>query len=113
MATSKAKKEQSVREMLTRFTPAQTKQTDTTSQPSLQATSEGMSGDELTPVTRGFLTSLFDSLKTDLQGLRKDLSHELLNLRSDLTSIGESVSGLEDNEIARDEDVQQLRQEIL
>ncbi|KAJ1141674.1 hypothetical protein NDU88_008002 [Pleurodeles waltl] len=62
---------------------------------------------------RGFPTFLFDSLKTDLQDLRKDLSQELRELRSDLTSIGEWVSGLEDNEILRDEDIEQVRQEIL
>ncbi|KAJ1203220.1 hypothetical protein NDU88_007013 [Pleurodeles waltl] len=99
--------------MLTRSRPSQHKPTVNTPQRSLQADNEGITDGKLAPVTRDFLTSLFDSLKTDLQDLRKDLSLELLNLRSDLTSIGEWVLGLEDNEIERDEDVGQIRQAIL
>ncbi|KAJ1175733.1 hypothetical protein NDU88_001020 [Pleurodeles waltl] len=44
-----------------------------------------------TPVTKGFLTSLFDSLKANLQDLRKDISQELQDLRTELTSLGEGL----------------------
>ncbi|KAJ1181022.1 hypothetical protein NDU88_006233 [Pleurodeles waltl] len=82
-------------------------------QPSLQTNNKGVSDEQLALVTRGFLMCLFDSLKTELQDLGKDLSQEMRNLRSDLTSTGEGVFGLEDNDIGREEDVEQLRQEIL
>ncbi|KAJ1179053.1 hypothetical protein NDU88_004292 [Pleurodeles waltl] len=104
MATSKHKKEQSVQEMPTRSTPAQYKPADNT-----LCNNKGVSVEEHALV---FLTSLFDSLKTDLQDLRKDLSQDMRNLCSDLTSIGEQVSGLEDIETARYVDVEQLRQEF-
>ncbi|KAJ1181385.1 hypothetical protein NDU88_006592 [Pleurodeles waltl] len=54
----------------------------------LEADSDGIADGELDPVTRGFLRSSFDSLKADLQAIRKDLSQELHDLCSDLASIG-------------------------
>ncbi|KAJ1080769.1 hypothetical protein NDU88_000960 [Pleurodeles waltl] len=60
------------------------------------------------PVTKGFLTSLFDSLRMDLQELRKDISQEMRDLRADITSLGERVLSMEDNKISRGEEVEQL-----
>ncbi|KAJ1157476.1 hypothetical protein NDU88_010188 [Pleurodeles waltl] len=74
---------------------------------------EGSIDADSAPVTKGFLTSLFDSLKGDLQSLRKDISQELRELCTELTLLGESVSGSEENETAREEDVELLRQEVL
>ncbi|KAJ1186232.1 hypothetical protein NDU88_003015 [Pleurodeles waltl] len=110
MAISKHKKEQSVWEMVTRSSPAQHKPADNTRQHSWQINNEGKSDEELALVMRGFLTSFFYSLKMDL---REDPAQEMCDLHSYLILIGERVVGLKDNEIVRDQDVEQLHQEIL
>ncbi|KAJ1096000.1 hypothetical protein NDU88_001149 [Pleurodeles waltl] len=64
-------------------------------------------------LTEGILTSLFDSLKSNILDLRRDLALELRDLRTDLTLIGKRVSTLEDNKTSSDEGVELLRQEII
>ncbi|KAJ1154754.1 hypothetical protein NDU88_007497 [Pleurodeles waltl] len=63
-----------------------------------------------TTETRAFLGYLFDSLKTDLQDLKKDTSWEIRELRQNLCFIGERVSTLEDNETQREEEEELLCQ---
>ncbi|KAJ1190021.1 hypothetical protein NDU88_006761 [Pleurodeles waltl] len=113
MASAKAKRDQSVREMLTRSHPGQNRQAETEALTRGAAPTGGGKAEGEAPVTKSFLTSLFDSLRIDLQELRKDISQEVRDLRSDLTSLGERVSNMEDSEISRGEEVEQLKQEVL
>ncbi|KAJ1138497.1 hypothetical protein NDU88_004880 [Pleurodeles waltl] len=70
-----------------------------------------MAEDEAALVTKGFLTSLFESLCSDLQELRKDISHEVKELRVELTSLGERITQVEDGEAACGEEVSVLQQQ--
>ncbi|KAJ1209248.1 hypothetical protein NDU88_004626, partial [Pleurodeles waltl] len=69
--------------------------------------------EESFPVTKGFLTSLFNSLRGDIQELRRDISQEVKELRGEVSSVGERVSQLEDSEIPRGEEVAGLQQEVV
>ncbi|KAJ1166869.1 hypothetical protein NDU88_007265 [Pleurodeles waltl] len=112
MASTKPKRDQSVREMLTRSHPSQSRQAEAAA---LERGPEGqgeVEADGESPVTKGFLTSLFNSLRVDLQERQRDISQEMRELRSDITSLGERVSSMANNEISRGEEVEQLQQEI-
>ncbi|KAJ1181228.1 hypothetical protein NDU88_006438 [Pleurodeles waltl] len=68
---------------------------------------------EESPVTKGFLTSLFYSLRSDIQELRRDLSQEVRELRGEVTSLGGRVAQMEDGEISHGEEVAGLQQEVV
>ncbi|KAJ1115537.1 hypothetical protein NDU88_003761 [Pleurodeles waltl] len=113
MTSTKSKRDQSVQEMLTRSHPSQSKHADAPAQTQGLADKGDAEDDGAAPVTKGFLTSLFNSQRTDLQELRRDFSQEMRELRADLTSLGERESGMADNEISRGDKVEQLQQEII
>ncbi|KAJ1148639.1 hypothetical protein NDU88_001467 [Pleurodeles waltl] len=113
MASSKPKRDQSVREMLTRSHPAQTHQAEAAASTRGADQLGNMEVEGEAPVKKSFLTSLFDSLRVDLQELRRDISQEVRELRSDITSLGGRVSNIEDNVVSRAEEVEQLQQEVL
>ncbi|KAJ1097787.1 hypothetical protein NDU88_002904 [Pleurodeles waltl] len=99
--------------MLTRSHRVQNRQAETEALTRGAAQSGDTEVEGEAPDTKSFLTSLFDSLRVDLQELRWDISQEVRDLRSDLTSLGERVSNIEDSEISRGEEVEQLQQEVL
>ncbi|KAJ1178767.1 hypothetical protein NDU88_004009 [Pleurodeles waltl] len=99
--------------MLTRSHPAQSRQAETAASTRGADQLGDVEAAGKAPVTKSFLTSLFDSLRVHLQELRRDISQEVRKLRSDITSLGERVSNIEDNEVSRGEEVKQLQQEIL
>ncbi|KAJ1102070.1 hypothetical protein NDU88_007128 [Pleurodeles waltl] len=113
MAMAKSKRERSVRDMLagTRLASGTTpEEVSGTGTPESRAEKDS---EECSPVTKGFLTSLFDSLRGDIQELRRDISQEVRELRGEVSSLGEHVSQLEDNEIPRGEGVAGLQQEVV
>ncbi|KAJ1166521.1 hypothetical protein NDU88_006921 [Pleurodeles waltl] len=113
MAACRHKREQSVREMLIRSTPAQNKDHMSGPQPPTVLDSEVSPDLESAPVTHGFLSSLFELVKTDLRSLKRDLSQDIQDLRQNLASVGDRVSALEDSETAQGEEIVMMRQEIL
>ncbi|KAJ1118063.1 hypothetical protein NDU88_006258 [Pleurodeles waltl] len=77
MAAAKTKRERSVKDMLAGArlpTGGMAEDPPATRPPEgrLEGDSDGSS-----PVTKGFLTSLFDSLRSDIQDLRQDISQEM------------------------------------
>ncbi|KAJ1114165.1 hypothetical protein NDU88_002404 [Pleurodeles waltl] len=95
MATTKNKCDPAVREMLTRSMPAAAKDTASVPLPLSRPKPGDLSDKDQAPLTWAFLASVFNSLKTDLQDLTRDLSQVL---QQDLFSVVERVSKLEDNE---------------
>ncbi|KAJ1173592.1 hypothetical protein NDU88_005422 [Pleurodeles waltl] len=77
IAAAKRTRNQLVRDMLTRSTPAPAKDPGPRSLPPLQAEAEGSSDSDQAPVTQVFLASLFDPLKTDIEDLKKELSQDM------------------------------------
>ncbi|KAJ1094158.1 hypothetical protein NDU88_007236 [Pleurodeles waltl] len=84
--------------MLTQCTPAQDKDHTITPPPPSSIDAVGPSDSEAAPVTRGFIISLFESLKANLHSLKSDLSQDIWDIHQDLASVGNHVSALEDSE---------------
>ncbi|KAJ1176973.1 hypothetical protein NDU88_002240 [Pleurodeles waltl] len=99
--------------MLTRSSSASDKETWPSTCTATREDQREQAECDQSPVTKGFLTSLFNSLKSDIYDLRCDLARELCEIRSDLTSAGERVSSMEDNGISHDKDVEVLSQEVI
>ncbi|KAJ1128467.1 hypothetical protein NDU88_006845 [Pleurodeles waltl] len=99
--------------MLIHSTPFSSSDTALGSQQPLQTDIEEASNSDKAPVTRAFLAFLFDTLKTDIQDIKRDPSQDLREVSQDLSLVGERVSYLEDNKSARGKEVDMLQQEII
>ncbi|KAJ1209167.1 hypothetical protein NDU88_004545 [Pleurodeles waltl] len=99
--------------MLTCSTPAAAKDNTSVPLPHLRPVPEESSNPDQAPVAQALLASLFDSLKTDLQNLRKDLSQDIKEPQQERSSVGERVSTLEDNEVQPGEEMEMLSQEVI
>ncbi|KAJ1096027.1 hypothetical protein NDU88_001176 [Pleurodeles waltl] len=65
------------------------------------------------PLTKSFIETLFSSLPSDSQVVKKDLSADLKAVRSNLEQLGALVSAMEDHEARHEQEVDWLHQEVL
>ncbi|KAJ1180427.1 hypothetical protein NDU88_005648 [Pleurodeles waltl] len=65
------------------------------------------------PVTHFFCGTLFTSLKDDLHMVKRELSQDLKVVQKNLAEIGDRVATLEDNASGRDEELENLQQEVI
>ncbi|KAJ1112799.1 hypothetical protein NDU88_001060 [Pleurodeles waltl] len=65
------------------------------------------------PVNHSFFEVLFASLSEDLHTVKGDLSQEIKTIHMDVADQGDMVSNLEDWEISREEEFEQLQQEFI
>lgn len=109
MASLRAKKEKTLKEMLLKTPKPGSSDSQTPSLHSGTAETEGAE----TPITRAFMESLFSSLRNDFLSLKEEVAGEVREIRRDVEDLGERVEAIESQDQARGEEIHQLQQEII